>query len=68
MNRLSQEHLAKWRAHYLTAAANFYRGVISEYDLMMTLMDLNFKNGALDVEIFELNRQRAIWRRQNGLN
>lgn len=31
MNRLSSEHLVKWRALYLTTQANFNRGTISEY-------------------------------------
>jgi len=66
MNRLSPEHLVKWRALYLTTQANFNRGTISEYDAMHSLMDLNFKDIALEVELLEFQRERSIWRLQNG--
>lgn len=68
MRRLTHEHLTKWRALYTITLAGFKRGAVSEYDAMHTLMDLNFKGQALDVELSEFNRERRKWRLANGVN
>jgi hypothetical protein len=68
MNRLSIDHLSKWRALYTATLSDFKRGAISEYDAMHVLMDLNFKSQALDVELLFFNRERIKWRNENGRN
>lgn len=68
MNRLSDDHLRKWRALYSMSLISFKRGAMSEDDLLGNLMHLNYKYQALDVEILEFKRERSRWRSQNGIN
>lgn len=66
--RLFHEHLIRWRAYYQMTLANYKRGAIGDSEVESALMDLNYKNGALDIEMLEFARERSKWRQENGRN
>jgi hypothetical protein len=68
IRRLSPEHLSRWRATYTVALTNYKRGSIDESEAETILLDLNYKNGALDIELNEWCRLRSQYRIQQGRN
>ncbi|MCP1761968.1 hypothetical protein [Bradyrhizobium japonicum] len=59
VNRLDPEYLAQWRAYYRDIVERYVAGATSWTDAHNALVSLGYRDQALKIELFELDKARA---------